>query len=188
MTVVPLLDASRAPLTAAEHFADGDPGPIVASLANVPELLEVTLPFLGTIFGPSALALRTKEIVVLRASVLQSCRYCVQTHTVVARDAGLGLDEVRILRDEVDGQLDDPGEQALVAWIDAVGGPVVAPDATVTAALQEHHSPEAIVELTMLIGATLMLNRYATSLQLPTSEDTLERLRAEGLLVERADA
>lgn len=38
-----------------------------------------------------------------------------------------------------------------------------------------------IVELTMVIGVTLMLNRFATALALPTSPDTHERLAAEGL-------
>lgn len=188
MTVVPLLDAAQAPLTVAQHFRDGDPGPIVASLANVPELLEVALPFLGVIFGPSGSSLRAKELVVLRTSVLQSCRYCVDTHTVVARDAGLTRDEVRILRDEQDGQLDDVAERALLAWVDAVGGQAAQPTTAITEELQAHHPPEAITELTMLVGATLMLNRYATSLQLPTSPDTLERLREEGLLGDRADA
>ncbi len=188
MTVVPLLDESRAPLTAAVHFRDGDPGPIVASLANVPELLEVALPFLGVIFGASSSSLRAKELVVLRTSVLQSCRYCVDTHTVVARDVGLTHEEVRMLRDEQDGQLEDPAERALLAWVDAVGGPAARPTPAITEELQAHHPPEVITELTMLVGATLMLNRYATSLQLPTSTDTLERLREEGLLVDRADA
>ncbi len=38
-----------------------------------------------------------------------------------------------------------------------------------------------MVELTAVIGATLMLNRFATALGLPTSDDTLARLTTEGL-------
>ena len=37
------------------------------------------------------------------------------------------------------------------------------------------------MELTVCATATLMLNRYATSLALPTSPQTLSRLASEGL-------
>jgi AhpD family alkylhydroperoxidase len=181
MSLIPLLDADRAPLTAQAHYADGDPGPIVSSLAHVPELLDATLPFLGAIFGPSALDLRTKEIVVLRTSAMLRCRYCVETHAVVARDAGLRVEEVVALRDPDDGTLADPREAALVAWVDAVAlGPGTPPE-QVAADLQSHFAEADVVELTLLVGATLMLNRYATSLGLPTSAETLRRLAEEGL-------
>jgi AhpD family alkylhydroperoxidase len=182
MAVVQLLEDAQAPLIAKPYFADGDPGPIVASMAHVPEMLEVAMPFLSMVFGASSVSLRTKEIVILRASVLQSCRYCTETHTVVARDVGLTLEEVRELRGEASaGAFDDPAELALIAWIDAVAGTTGVPPPQVTTSLEEHYSQAAIVELTMLIGATLMLTRYATSLQLPTNEETLRRLDEDGL-------
>jgi hypothetical protein len=37
------------------------------------------------------------------------------------------------------------------------------------------------VELTLVAGATLMLNRLCTALELPTSAATLARLEAEGV-------
>lgn len=179
---VRLLDAAQAPLLARRHFALGDPGPLVSSLAQVPELLEVALPFLGTALGPSALSWRTKELVIVRVSARARCRYCVQTHTAVALDAGLNRTEVRALRGEADyaDVFRDPAERAVVAWSDAVAvgtGPV---PPEVRDALFEHFADHEVVELTMLAGATLMLNRYATALELPTSEDTLARLAAEG--------
>jgi hypothetical protein len=36
------------------------------------------------------------------------------------------------------------------------------------------------VELTLLVGATLLLNRFCTALELPTSPKVLGRLAAEG--------
>jgi hypothetical protein len=39
-----------------------------------------------------------------------------------------------------------------------------------------------IVELALVAGATLMLNRYCTALELPTSAATLARLAEEDLL------
>ena len=69
---VALVDAASAPLLARDLFSSGDPGPIAASLAHVPELLGPTLPFLGTVLGPSWIPLRDKEIVILRTSAVMA--------------------------------------------------------------------------------------------------------------------
>jgi AhpD family alkylhydroperoxidase len=174
-----LLGADQAPLLARPYFAGGDPGPIVGALAQVPELLEVALPFIGTALGPSALSFRTKEIVIVRTSAAAGCRYCVQAHTVVALDAGLSRDEVRMLRGEAGGGFADPREAALLEWVDTVAasGPV---DDGARARVRRHWADHEVVELTAVIGATLLLNRFATALALPTGADTLARLTAEG--------
>ncbi|HEV8116084.1 MAG TPA: carboxymuconolactone decarboxylase family protein, partial [Acidimicrobiales bacterium] len=96
--LIALVSAAEAPLLAQPYFSGGDPGPIVAALAHVPEMLEVTLPFIGAVLGPSAIDLRTKEIVILRTSARASCRFCVESHTLVALDSGLSVPEVRALR------------------------------------------------------------------------------------------
>lgn len=177
-----LLSADQAPLLARPYFAGGDPGPIVAALAHVPELLEVATPFLGAALGPSAIDWRTKEIVIVRTSALAGCRYCVQAHTVVALDAGLGLAEVRALRGErpLDGAFADPRDAALLRWIDTVALPGAVDDEA-RAAVRSHWADHEVVELTTVIGVTLLLNRFATALALPSSPETLVRLAAEGL-------
>lgn len=181
-SLVALVDAAQAPLLARPFFADGDPGPIVAALAQVPELLEATAPFLGAVLGPSALPTRTKEIVVLRTSARASCRYCVEGHTVVARDAGLSVSEVRALRGELETSaiFDDPAERAVIGWCDALVGTGPVRPETKTALLG-CFADHQVVELTLLVTTTLLLNRFCTALDLPTSADVLARLAAEGL-------
>jgi AhpD family alkylhydroperoxidase len=175
---VPLVRVDQAPLLARPYYEAGDPGPIVAALAHVPELLEACLPFLGVVFGPTALAGRTKELVILRTSARLSCRYCVEAHSVAALDTGLNPDEVRALRQpEGDvGAFADPAELALLAWVDAVAGEAGPVDPDRRAALARHFSDPEVVELTLLLGVTLMLNRFCTALDLPTSPETLRRL------------
>jgi AhpD family alkylhydroperoxidase len=181
---VPLIEAEQAPLLARPFYPDeGPPSPITASLALVPEVLEVTLPFVGRILGPSAVDARTKEIVILRCSALMECRYCVETHTAVALDCGLSRAEVRALRGEWEAEavFTDEDELALIAWVDAVAvGRGPAPE-EVTARATEAMSHPELVELTLVAGATLMLNRYCSALGLPTSPATLARLGEEGL-------
>jgi AhpD family alkylhydroperoxidase len=184
VAAVALIGPEQAPLLARPYYANGDPGPIVSSLAQVPELMEVALPFIGTALGPSSISWRAKELVIVRTSALLECRYCVATHTAVALDAGLGRQELRALRGEepLDAVFDDPREVALLRWVDAVTlgrGPV---DRADREPLRAHWNDHEIVELTMLIGATMLLNRYASSLELPVAEDTVRRLSDEELL------
>lgn len=183
MSGVQLVPAAQAPLLARPYYARGDPGAIVATLAHVPEVLEVAMPFIGTVLGPSSLDARTKEIVILRTSARLGCRFCVQTHTVAARDAGLSPGEVRALRGEAPGKaaFPDPGELALLGWVDAVAlGPGPVP-AAAREALRSLVGDPALVELTLLVGATVMLNRFCTALDLPTAPGVVARLAAEEL-------
>ncbi len=180
--LVTLIEADQAPLLARPYFADGDPGPIIAALAQVPELLEATAPFLGRVLGPSCIPARLKEIVILRTSARASCRYCVEAHTVVARDVGLSVAEVRALRGElaVEATFPDRAERAVIGWCDAlVGTGTVGED--IKASLQGAYADHEVVELTLLGATTLLLNRFCTALDLPTSPEVTVRLVAEGL-------
>jgi AhpD family alkylhydroperoxidase len=179
MSRVELLPADGAPLGAAPYYAaDGSASPVIRALAQVPELLEVTAPFVSRLFGPTSLDQRTKEMVVLRVSARMGCRYCVDTHTVAAWDAGLSVDETSALCGDA-ASLDEP-DRALVRWCDAVAGPGPVPDA-VAAGLRHRLAEHEIVELTLLAAATVMLNRFCTALELPTAPQTRARLEEAGL-------
>jgi len=184
MSRIALVEKSQAPLSTQPFYANGNPGPIISSLAHVPELLGAAAPFIGAIFGPSAVSARLKEIVVLRTSARLRCRYCIQTHTAIALDTGLSRDEVVALRAEgaAGAAFSDAGEQALVEWTDALSvGPEPVSDA-VAANIREYFTEPEIVELTLLSGATIMLNRYCTALDLPTAAATRAKLETEDLL------
>lgn len=178
---VELVDAASAPLLTRPYFASGDPGPIVASLAQVPELLGPTMTFLGAVLGPSWIPVREKEIVILRTSAVMGCRYCTEAHSVVALDSGLSRQEVRALRGDlpVPDAFADAAERALIAWCDAVAQGAESDIRRAREALVVDDA--RVVELTLLIATTVLLNRYATALALPTSPDVRERLLQEYL-------
>jgi len=180
---VRLLDAASAPLATRPYFAEGDPGPIAASLAHVPDLLPAALSFIGAALGGSWLPTRTKEIVILRVSALAGCRYCTAAHTVVALDSGLSLDQVRSLRGELPlaPAFDNAADLAVIGWSDAVHAGSELDLAAARELIAAHFEDGAVVELTVCATATLMLNRYATSLALPSAAQTLSRLASEGL-------
>jgi AhpD family alkylhydroperoxidase len=145
----------------------------------VPELIEATLGFVARVYGETSIDLRTKELVILRVSALSGCRYCVDTHTVAAWDAGMSAEETAGVCATPSG-LSEP-DSALVAWCDALcAAPEPVPDSTAER-LRRHFAEHEVVELTLVAGATLMLNRFCTALELPTSPGTLARLRAAGV-------
>jgi AhpD family alkylhydroperoxidase len=161
---VELLTAEHAPLLARPFYEGGDPGPIAAALANVPELMEVAMPFLGVVCGPTSVAPRLKEIVILAVSAANGCRYCTTAHTGVARRLGFAPDELAALL----GQAPPPerwsaAELALLAFSEALSNrPAVAVEL-----LRPHFEDPQIVELVTVGSVTVMLNRFATALELP---------------------
>ena len=181
--MINLLTPKEAPLLARKHFENGTPGPITRSLAHVPEMLNATLPFIGTVLGPSGLPFRIKEIVILRTSYLFRCNYCVNTHTFVASKGGFSQDEIFGLRDQLPFSdiFKNPKECTLIRWVDAIA------DASKPIAIElkeetkQHFSEADIVELTLLTSTTIMLNRYATVLELPVSDNHLSYLKEKGL-------
>ena len=177
MSRVELVGADQAPLLARPYFPEeGQASPIVRALAQVPELLEVAMPFVARVFGPTSVDLRTKEIVVLRVSARNGCRYCVDTHTVAAWDAGLTQVETAALRGAAAG-LAAP-DVALVAFCDAICDAPAPVPREVADGLRAHFAEHEVVELSLLAAATAMLNRFCTALELPTTPSTRARLEA----------
>jgi AhpD family alkylhydroperoxidase len=177
MSRVELVGADQAPLLARPYYPEGgQASPVVRALAQVPELLEVAMPFIGRVFGPTSLDLRTKEIVVLRVSANNGCRYCIDTHTVAAWDAGLTQAETSALRGAAAGF--SAKEEALVAFCDAYCNAPEPVPADVGRGLRTHFAEHEVVELSLLAGATAMLNRFCTALELPTTPGTRARLEA----------
>lgn len=183
MSRIELLDASTAPITVKEYFANGDPGPIVAALANVPEMVAPTLAFVSPALSAGSVGVRWKEFAILRTSALQGCSYCIHAHTAVSLDVGLAPIEVRGLRGEaeLDDAFPDVADRAMVAWIDALAGATGPVPDDVWKAARAHHSEHRLMEVSLTVGATMVLNRFATAFQLPSSSDTVARLAAEGL-------
>jgi AhpD family alkylhydroperoxidase len=164
MAKVELVTGERAPLLARPFYEGGDPGPIAAALANVPELMEVALPLLGAVYGPTSVEPRLKEIVVLRVSSANGCRYCTDTHSGVASRMGFASDELAALRGERPApDRWDATQLALLAFSEALSD---RPSEAVEL-LRPHFDEPAIVELVTLGSVTVMLNRFATALELP---------------------
>jgi len=140
------------------------------------------LSFVGAALGAGSAGARVKEFAILRTSALQGCEYCICAHTSVALDVGLAVDEVRALRGEL--SLGDvfprESERALIAWIDALAGATGPIPDDVWHAVRRHWPEHTLIELTVTVGATMLLNRFATGFHLPTAPSVRDRLDAVG--------
>jgi AhpD family alkylhydroperoxidase len=137
------------------------------SLATAPDLLETLMPFLAEVMAPGSLDLQTKELVVVRVSQLNECRYCLAAHRPVALDAGVPAEHVAAVCDEAPLETLGERERVIVAWVDAITlDPQGVTDELVARTL-EFLRDDQLVELTVLAGTTTMLNRYCTALDIP---------------------
>src|SRR5919109_11344 len=119
MSRLRLLARDEAPLLARAAYADdGSASPLKRALANAPDQLETLLPFLGQIFGEGAVDLPTKELVVVRVSHLNGCRYCLAAHRPLAIETGVGSDELAAVCGELLLSSLAPRERVIVEWVD----------------------------------------------------------------------
>ncbi len=173
---ITLIDPGEAPPLARPFFsASGETSPIVRTLAQVPELLGAVLPFVGAALGTGSVSAREKEIVILRVSWRNECRYCVGAHTVVAHDSGLSPAEIGAICGGVPVGW-SAREQAVLDLADALALGAADGPASVERALAAGLAEHQVVELVVCLGATVMLNRFCSAFTLPLTTATATRL------------
>jgi 4-carboxymuconolactone decarboxylase len=163
-----LLARDEAPLLARAAYAeDGSASPLKRALANAPDQLETLLPFLGQIYGEGAVDLRTKELVVVRVSHLNRCRYCLAAHRPLALEAGVDADELAAACGDAPLEGLPARERTLLEWVDRyVLDPGGVTDELVARAL-DHFRDDELIELALLAGATQLLNHFCTAFDIP---------------------
>jgi AhpD family alkylhydroperoxidase len=169
---VPLLSREEAPPLAREWYrADGGASSLLRSLAAAPDLLETLMPWLDQVMGESSIDLATKELVIVRVSQLCGCRYCLAAHTPVALAAGVSEEQVQAVCGQAPLASLPSRERAVVSWVDQVTQDAAGVTDELWAQTLEHVREDELIELTLLAGATRMLNQFCTALDLPPPTD-----------------
>ena len=171
---LPVVGRDQAALTVRAMYADGEPSNITKVLAGSPDTLAAMAPFLSQVMNASTIDLATKEVVVLRVSALNRCAYCVPTHQVAARRAGLPPEAVAALSaPELGTEGLSPKEHALAAYCDGVVADAAVVGDELLAGMRRHFEDHEIVELTVLAGAITTLNYVASVAGIPLDPRTL---------------
>ncbi|NVO57931.1 carboxymuconolactone decarboxylase family protein [Rhodobacteraceae bacterium B1Z28] len=107
---------------------------------------------------------KLRAIIELRISQVNGCAYCVDLHTIEARQAGETLQRLDCLTVWKEVPFFNKAEKAAFAWAEAVTTVAAngAPEPLYTA-LFDHFSEEQIVDLTLIIAQMNAWNRLAIS-------------------------
>ncbi len=171
---LPVVGRDQAALTVRRMYADGDPSNITKVLAGSPDTLAAMAPFLSQVMNPTTIDLPTKEVVVLRVSVVNRCGYCIPTHQVVARRSGLSAEAVAALSGpHLSGEGLSPRQLALARYCDQVVADAGAVGDELLDGMREHFEDHEIVELTVLAGAITTLNYVASVAGVPLDATTV---------------
>jgi AhpD family alkylhydroperoxidase len=106
------------------------------------------------------------ELVKMRASQINGCAYCLDTHSKNARRNGETEQRLYLLDAWRESTLYSPRERAALAWTEVVRriAETHAPEA-VYAEVRRHFADKELVDLTTLVGLINLWNRLAISLR-----------------------
>jgi uncharacterized peroxidase-related enzyme len=144
-----------------EKTLRGKPGSVQKILAHRPELLKNFLAFYASV-GRS-LDRRLYELVYIRVSMINGCRYCLQHHLSSSKRVGITPEEWAKLN-AGDYSAFSPKEQAALQFAEKLTRESRNIGDADIAALKAHFPDEQIVDLDMLAGLVNLTNRVTDPL------------------------
>ena len=119
-----------------------------------------------TYLHQTALGSQLIELVKMRASQINGCAYCLDSHSKQLRKGGETEQRIYLLNAWRESPLYSPRERAALAWTDALTliAETQAPDDAYEE-VRQHFDEKEIVDLTTLIGMINLWNRLAISLR-----------------------
>jgi uncharacterized peroxidase-related enzyme len=146
-----------------EKALRGKPGNAQKALAHRPELLKNFLSFYASV-GRS-LDRKLYELIYIRVSLMNGCRYCTQHHVAASKRVGLTAEDWEALKDGDYSRYSDKERAALGYVQKLTRTPQAITDADF-AHLQEHFSEPEIVDIHLLTGLANLTNRFTDPLGL----------------------
>ncbi|MEK6710431.1 MAG: carboxymuconolactone decarboxylase family protein [Nitrospinota bacterium] len=135
----------------------------VKAIAHKPELLRSLLSLTAVADGPGEIDPGFKEILNVRASILNGCHFCTQMHSNMARAHKVPADKLQGAKEGSASAAFDEKEKAALRLCEESTRNVKVSDAAFEG-LKAHYSEAAIVELLGVVGAINMWNRLMVAL------------------------
>jgi 4-carboxymuconolactone decarboxylase len=145
-------------------------------LLHSPEFADGWNSLLGAVRGASTLPADIRELVILRVACRNGAEYEWAAHEPLARQAGLGDEQIAAIRVGVDvaagggAAVLSPAQWAALAYADAMTVHVAVPD-VVFGAVREHFGERQVLELTVTVAAYNMVSRVLVALGVRAGED-----------------
>jgi len=138
----------------------GKPGSFHKLLTHRPEVLKTMLPFYGSI--GKALGRRLYELVYIRVSLMNGCRYCMEHHFAASRRVGVTPEEWQSLNASSYDNF-TPKERAALSFAEKLTrDPHAISDEDINT-LKQQFSEAEIVDLDLLIGLANLTNCFTES-------------------------
>jgi uncharacterized peroxidase-related enzyme len=166
MARIPLIEPNQATPEVKEIYDQklkAKPGNAQKALAHRPEMLKNFLSFYASV-GRS-LDRKLYELIYIRVSLINACRYCLQHHLASSKRAGLTGDDWTGLKQGNYGRFSDK-EQAALAYAEKLTRNPHAVEDADFASLKKHFSDAEIVDLHLLTGLANLTNRFTDPLGL----------------------
>jgi uncharacterized peroxidase-related enzyme len=141
----------------------GKPGNIQKALAHRPEMLKNFLSFYGSV-GKS-LDRKLYELIYLRISLINGCRYCTQHHVASSKRAGLTAEDWTALKAGDYSRFSEK-ERAALVYVEKLTRTLREINQSDFDELKKHFSDQEIVDLHMLAGLANLTNRVTDPLGL----------------------
>ena len=135
----------------------------VKALAHKPDFLRSLFSLTTVADGPGGIDPGFKEILNVRASVLNGCEYCMKMHSNLARTHQVSKEKIDGAREGSSSDAFSDREKAALALCEESTKEVIVSDATFEV-IQTHYSEPEIVELLGAIAVINMWNRLMVAL------------------------
>jgi uncharacterized peroxidase-related enzyme len=166
MARIPLISVENAPPEVAEIYQTtlrGKPGNAQKALAHRPEMLKHFLSFYGSV-GRS-LDRKLYELIYLRVSLINGCRYCSQHHVASSKRVGLIAEDWSALKAGNYTRFSEKERLVLIYVEKLTRTPHDITDADFVP-LTKNLSPAEIVDVHLLTGLANLTNRFTDPLGL----------------------
>jgi uncharacterized peroxidase-related enzyme len=175
MARVALIEAEQASPEVKEIYEQklkGKPGNIQKALAHRPDVLKNFLPFYSSV--GRALDRKLYEMIYIRVSIINGCRYCLQHHLAASKRVGLTGDDWAALKAGTYSRFSEKELQALTYTDKLTRAPGTAEDDDFFR-LKKHFGDAEIVDLHMLVGLANLTNRVTDpmGLELEMAEEKI---------------
>ncbi len=145
------------------------------TISHAPWLAMLLLPFNAAVqrqWPGSRLSGRIKELVVIKTSHVNGCRYCYAHNSALGQAAGITDDEiVEVSTDDyLQSKTLSEAEKAALQWAEALTLNTAAKRDDLFATMKRLFTDAEIVELTMVSAMFNMINRLNDSLQVPIEQ------------------
>ena len=136
------------------------------TMAHRPQIFETMIAHFEAILTTGTLPIRLKELVIVRTSQLNSCEYCLASHSIIAKRLGWSAEQVEDLAN-FEARTDfTPSEKAALRLAEKMTLDSTRLSDEEFASLRQYYEEGEVVELMSAIGLFNYFNRFNNALQM----------------------